>query len=439
MPPKLLDYIKKNVQNGLALSEIEKKLLDHGWSRDDIHQAFSQLPASFMVDRESTHVIPGIGTLLKNTWIVFQRRQVFFLKILAVSVIPVTLEIGVLYLTFIFLFSYIFFGGSAAAAFVILCIGLFCAGVILSWVVKAMFDCTLEERGDIFFTFLRAIPKAVPFFWILFLMGLFIFSAGIFFLIPGIILFVRFSFAPLIFTQERIGGFQALSKSNRYVKGVTAQVLGKLFVFYGSIALFFYLFGTIFFALSTIHYLPVIILKYLCAGTIILATIYFSPFVILFQHVLFEFVKAHKDIQMPAKPYTVLKTGFFVLFFFWLGVIIIFYAYFLQLASHLPKIIDPSPVINVTPTIPSLPSIKPSDNTDQTDEFVQFACQVASGSAGDTCSGYHLMLPGYESDCYTKSECVDAYHRAQIAPKLLQASPSATATPSATPTANPGR
>lgn len=82
-----------------------------------------------------------------------------------------------------------------------------------------LMDSFSQTRGRIF-----------PFMWLVFLQGLIILGGLMFFVIPGIFLFISFLFSSYILVLEKDRGLTALLRSHQYIKGYRLAIIGRMAV-----------------------------------------------------------------------------------------------------------------------------------------------------------------------------------------------------------------
>ncbi|MSU54403.1 MAG: hypothetical protein EXS48_00995 [Candidatus Staskawiczbacteria bacterium] len=101
------------------------------------------------------------------------------------------------------------------------------------WIHIAIFylikqkDSVLDAKSLLKFFWSKIIPSA----WVILLSGIICIVGFILLIIPGIILYIWFSFALYVFVFEDAKGMQALYKSKDLVKGYWWPVFGRLFLF----------------------------------------------------------------------------------------------------------------------------------------------------------------------------------------------------------------
>ena len=76
------------------------------------------------------------------------------------------------------------------------------------------------------------VDRALSLFWVTILLSLILTAGFLLFIIPGLILLIRYSFAPFVLIHKDLRGRKALSESSRLVKGYWRAVFGRLIIFY---------------------------------------------------------------------------------------------------------------------------------------------------------------------------------------------------------------
>lgn len=181
--------------------------------------------------------LPGVFTLLGQTWAIYKERMWTFVGI---GILPALIITALLAAFagggFLFLLKYrltsLDFTPSVIAPIILSIIVL----VIITIIIKLCEQAALmyaikdnQEQIGIIEAYKRGLPKIGSLFWISFLTGIILLIGFILLIIPGIIFAVWFAFAGFILISEDIKGMDALKKSKEYVKGRFGSVLWHIF------------------------------------------------------------------------------------------------------------------------------------------------------------------------------------------------------------------
>lgn len=103
------------------------------------------------------------------------------------------------------------------------------AGMLLMTVttaamIYALVDADLDVRHALGY----GLQNLRGFFWVLLLSGFIIAGGSLLLILPGLLFFTWFVFAPFIFAEEGVRGMEALLKSRAYVRGRELPVCGRL-------------------------------------------------------------------------------------------------------------------------------------------------------------------------------------------------------------------
>lgn len=113
-------------------------------------------------------------------------------------------------------------------------VGILLMLIVSMWVQVAFIYILKEENVNIGVKNLLILAKSslVSYGWIVFLGAIIIFLGFLFFIIPGIIFSIWFSFFQYVFIFENIKGKKALSRSKELVKGHFWPVLGRFLLLF---------------------------------------------------------------------------------------------------------------------------------------------------------------------------------------------------------------
>lgn len=256
---ELLNYVNQQLKQGVSREEIRSILASHGWRKEDIDEALSLLASapknnSFSapspVNPSSTAALsplttlPRASDLLKQAWNIYKQN---FKKLIGITfILPIILAAVASVIVFALIslagssngsflknFPLGFYGTSTAVvvAFIVLLCLLIFAAIIVQLVAQVALLYAIKERNQgigIKEAYKKAWHKTHSYLWVSFLGGLAAFLGYIFFIIPGIILWVWFSLAIVIVVAEELKGTEAVLKSKEYVRGMWWAVFGRL-------------------------------------------------------------------------------------------------------------------------------------------------------------------------------------------------------------------
>jgi hypothetical protein len=283
---KLTDYIKQQLQKGGDRKTITKELIDIGWEKSQVEEAFNQVD-NLLGKQTSTSATTDISKqavgltgpfdLLKEAWDLYKARIGTFL--------------GVVLLPMLVLF---------------LLVVLFVIGgiVIQMWgqvaLVVAVRDSS--EAIGIKESFRRGRSKILSYWWLMCLSGLIVMGGYMLFVIPGVVFSIWFSFALYVLVSEDVRGMNALLKSREYVKGRWWAVFGRL-LFIGLVSF-------------TVYVVPSILFEFLdlsWVGSIYswLVSLVLTPIVVAYSFLLYENIKSVKG-DFEFTPTTKSKVAFIV-------------------------------------------------------------------------------------------------------------------------------
>jgi len=235
--PDLLDYIKRQLEQGFSKEQIKNALLGSGWQEKDIEEAFysilnpqpsSGIPQAPIPQAQTTQtnfsLLSATGLLKKSLDIYKQRFGVF----IGIMIIPTIISIIFSLINQkiwgpkpeLFLLKII--TGENLGLFIFLfLLNLVFIFFLTSWSQAALVYAIKDsyEKIGIFEAYRRAWNKIFPYLWIFLLSEFIIFGGFIFLIIPGIIFAIWFSFGVFILISENLKGMDALLKSKEYIRG----------------------------------------------------------------------------------------------------------------------------------------------------------------------------------------------------------------------------
>ncbi len=176
------------------------------------------------VSEQATVYLFKPTVLLKNAWAIYKQRIWTFLGIM---IIPASISLfssGFAYSTAFFSF------------FIVLFFGLFLS--IQLWAGAALIYAIKDRRENIGVVeaYRRAWRKIISYAWIEFLTAFVVMLGFFFFIVPGVIFAIWFSFAGFILISENLKGMNALLKSKEYVRGRWGSVCLRI-LFIGVVVL----------------------------------------------------------------------------------------------------------------------------------------------------------------------------------------------------------
>jgi len=217
--------------------------------------------------------LPGLFGLFRSSLLSYRKRFSFFILIMLIFTVPLALisSIGTGLLSDAGEKGPLA-GGAVVAGFAI--------AFLLSLLGQIAFIYAIAFEGlSMKEIFGRSAERFFSFLWVYALFGLIIFSGFIFLVVPGIIFMIWFGFAPFILAKEEIRGVDALLKSKEYVKGSWLRVFGMLLAVW-----------LVSFALTLIPY----------AGYVL--SVFFVPFVLIYEYLLYEGLKEMKGKDFTFTP-----------------------------------------------------------------------------------------------------------------------------------------
>jgi hypothetical protein len=183
--------------------------------------AVAATPSGKSPDEETPHQtvnpsgLAGMGALFDSSYTIFKERVGTLLLLLILTavlvVVPVGLLMGIGFVTgllFPFVQAPLLVAGGVTGGVV---------GLALAVLGGAAFLCAVADHSlDVRAALEKGWDCYLPLLWLMVLGGFLQVGATFFFIIPGIILWVSFAFAPFIVVDNRARGFEALMMSLEY-------------------------------------------------------------------------------------------------------------------------------------------------------------------------------------------------------------------------------
>jgi hypothetical protein len=231
---QLLDYIKRQTQQGKNKEEITSALLAAGWQANDVEQAFAN-PTGVPAPMAATE-LPKARQILKESWAIYKNR---FKTLITIILIPTA---GYLLLILLGILATsatagLLKQGAAGvqpwkiAGIILGIIAIIFLIYLYIWATVAQLFAIKDQAQAIGWkeAYKRSKPKIGSFFSTSILNGLAVLGGTILFIIPGIIFGLWFSQSPYVVVEEGLTNTAALKRSKYYVKGRIGQIFGKLF------------------------------------------------------------------------------------------------------------------------------------------------------------------------------------------------------------------
>ncbi len=240
MNEDLINYIKQAKQTGINKEEIVNSLLEKGWNKEEIDQAFYIVSSSSdptkQTPTENTNVsLPGAIDILRQSLFLFKQRLGVFLGIIIIPVLLLSFLRE--YKTLLSFFSSNI-SDSKILFFVLLVILPFVIVYVWGKVALLYAIKDSQEKIGIAESYRRGWSKILSYLWILILSGFITFGGFLLLVVPGVVFAVWFSFALFVLVAENLKGMDALLKSKEYVKGRWSSVFWRI-LFISAIFLFF--------------------------------------------------------------------------------------------------------------------------------------------------------------------------------------------------------
>jgi len=222
----LFNYIKQQLEQGWDRGTIKEELLRVGWQEADIDEVFSNIFGSVWLPEKSSseesfrqsQTLPGIDSLLTRTISIFKEILGTLLGIY-ILIVFISLPFGFLSIViserlgipFVFLFT----------IWII---------IIHSWINVSLLIGLMQvaekdkEKIEIQDILSKGLSKIFSFTWIIILLLLVTVGGLLLGVIPGVIFYIYFMFAPFILITENIGGMNALFRSKQLVSGLWKEI-----------------------------------------------------------------------------------------------------------------------------------------------------------------------------------------------------------------------
>ena len=221
----LTSYVATERARMVADDAIRAELLTKGWGSAEIEAALSTQAAGIggaKTGATHTAVVPGVFSLIKETWDTFMRSHVFFSILSLVVAIP------------LFLLTYASSAaksmgmvGAQEAWILPLCMFLY-IGMILLVTPSIFLSLKSGERTDVSLALKKGATRMGRYFGFALVSGLIMLLGFVLFIIPGIIFCVWYTFVGIIAVLENDTLGDALAKSKSYVKGRWWGILWRI-------------------------------------------------------------------------------------------------------------------------------------------------------------------------------------------------------------------
>ena len=234
---ELKDFVIRELNNGRDEEAIKKQLQESNWSYEDIDTVFRQIhfPTQNSSGIQINHLLPP-SYLLSSSWNIYKKIWKSLVKILFFSTL--------LYLPLIILFPLAglslginMFAMTITGIVSVVLLSVYVAAVqAIQYISLISFIASGEEKVQIKNLFIKSLAKIKAYWWLSFLQMAILASGFMFFIVPGIIYAVWFSFAPNILILDDIGGLKAMLISREIVRGRFWGILVRMGVI---LAIFF--------------------------------------------------------------------------------------------------------------------------------------------------------------------------------------------------------
>lgn len=252
---QLLDYIEGRQGQNIPASEIEKVLLETGWQKSDIDEAFKALstpPTPVVLAPPVLGFTEFLGPfqLLSESWKIYKERFWKFIGILAIPVV-IQVVVGIIafaVLMFLGIGSFISLASpnkinpsgflqtilsKPGPMLILFFVFLVFFSLVLIYFqiwgqIAFLTEAVIEDNISIKEAYRSSRKKIGKYLWLSFVSGMIILGGFLLLVIPGIIWLVEFFFASWVLVVEDISGHKALVKSREYVKGYWWKVFGRI-------------------------------------------------------------------------------------------------------------------------------------------------------------------------------------------------------------------
>ncbi|MDX1535603.1 MAG: YciC family protein [Candidatus Spechtbacterales bacterium] len=223
---ELVEYIKKELEEGRGENEIKPALRSLGWKEEDINDAFKAVRIMNNVGTESEYSTTSLmkgKELLKRSFNIYKDK---FWTLVGIISIPVLGSIV------IFILGYLVFGDSFLGyenavngvefsfrhvTFFVITFSLVMVLFIFQQIAMILAVKERDER-DVFKLYKMAKDYFVGYLSTGVLFGLIVVGGFLLLIIPGVIFAIFYSMAMVIVIMENLTGMDALRKSKEYVK-----------------------------------------------------------------------------------------------------------------------------------------------------------------------------------------------------------------------------
>ncbi len=186
----------------------------------------------------------------------------------------------------------------------LLVIALFLVSSLLSVLSVIALIYAIPRPTSIVEAYKFSTSKLFSFLWLGLINTLMIFGGLVLFVIPGIVVAVWLSFSSFILIYENLNGFNALFKSKAYVRGYFFPVFGRIIF---PIAIIFglsFFLGVLFGFGSNLIESVITARNYdfFSSSLLQLVSVFFLPFIMIYQYVLYHDLASKKIKTMEAQP-----------------------------------------------------------------------------------------------------------------------------------------
>lgn len=171
-------------------------------------------PKTFNTEKK---ILPGIGELFFKTFEVYRKRFVVLLSLLLIPTI--------LFFSFLYIPIEVFEKHLSFLVFLMVLSFFFSLVVLSSWI-----QALKNEKLGILDSYVEGFSKVLSLWWVMLLTSFLVIGGNILFLIPGLLFSIWFSFAPFVMAKEGLRGMNAIERSRDYFRGITMQIILRMFV-----------------------------------------------------------------------------------------------------------------------------------------------------------------------------------------------------------------
>jgi hypothetical protein len=183
--------------------------------------------------------LPGIADLLRRAWEIYKKRSGTLISIMLISGIVASL-LGAVFIGTFFLSFFTVTKISGAIMKIFGAIACLISSLTIITGILAINFAVVDENLTIRNAFTKSLGNLFSGIWLIFLLGFIITGGVLLFIIPGLLFFVWFVFALIIFASSEKEkwwvknwtdrGMDALLKSKEYVRGYWLDIFIRLFV-----------------------------------------------------------------------------------------------------------------------------------------------------------------------------------------------------------------